>query len=199
MKNKRGVSVIIGYILLVATAIVISTLVYQWLSTYIPKDPLECPNGVSVFVEETNYNCTTNQLNFTLKNNGRFNIGGYYIHGTTAKNQTLAVTDLVPYNKLDTGGAIVFEVDKNSLTPNSKINNSFDLSNATFSQIYSLEIVPIIFQDITNRTLSCSDAKIKEPIICASLQLMVMVVLQHVLLKQDMNVRENQVLVKSHF
>lgn len=166
MKNKKGVSVIIGYILLVATAIVISTLVYQWLNTYIPKDALECPDGVSIFIEKTNYDCTNKQLNFTLKNNGRFNIAGYYIHGTTSKNQTLATTDLVPFNELDSSGAVVFEVDKNSLTPNQKIFNLFNFTNAPFTQIYSLEMIPIIFQESTNRTLSCSDSKIRETITC---------------------------------
>ena len=68
-KNRKGISVMIGYILLIAIAIVISVVVYQWLKTYIPTEPLKCSDGVSVFVEDYTYNCTTNQFNFTLKNN----------------------------------------------------------------------------------------------------------------------------------
>jgi len=44
-KNKRGVSIVIGYVLLIAISIVISILVYQALKTYVPKEALECSDG----------------------------------------------------------------------------------------------------------------------------------------------------------
>ena len=47
-KNKKGVSEIIGYILLVAIVVTISIFVYQWLKTYVPQDAISCPDGVSL-------------------------------------------------------------------------------------------------------------------------------------------------------
>ena len=57
--NKKGVSVIIGYVLLIAFAILISAGVYAWLKTYVPREPLNCPDGVSIFVKEAGFNSST--------------------------------------------------------------------------------------------------------------------------------------------
>jgi len=38
--NKKGISVIIGYLLLVSFAIIISGMVYVWMKTYVPTEKL---------------------------------------------------------------------------------------------------------------------------------------------------------------
>ena len=155
----------IGYILLITTAIIISTIVYQWAKTYVPTDPIECPDGVSVFVKESSYNCENKELNLTLKNNGRFNIGGYLIHSTTSLDQELASLDLSQYTKLGEGkGAILFFTLDNSMKPNDEIKNVFDLKNINLTQIYSVEIIPIRFQN--KNKVNCADARIKETLSC---------------------------------
>tara|TARA_Y100000310_G_scaffold342908_1_gene448195 strand:+ start:8607 stop:9113 length:507 start_codon:yes stop_codon:yes gene_type:complete len=166
IQNKRGVSNVIGYVLLIVISIVISTIVFQWMKTYVPTDSLDCPDGVSVFVKDYSYNCTENQFNFTLKNTGRFDVAGYFIHGTNSSEQELAILDLTPYNKLDLEGVILFDDNINYLTPNNEINNTFNFSNTSFGQIYSIEIIPIRLQS-NNRIISCSDAKINEEISCS--------------------------------
>lgn len=168
-KNRKGISIMIGYILLIVIAIIISTIVFQWLKTYIPTDPLECPDGVSVFVEDYTYNCTTNQFNFTLKNNGRFSIAGYFIHATNSSEQGVATIDLSEYTSSEVGGAVIFGADVNSLMPNNKISNVFDLSNTSFQQIYSVEILPVTYQAFRNknRIISCGNSKIREEISCS--------------------------------
>jgi len=169
IQNKKGVSNIIGYVLLIVITIVISTIVFQWMKTYIPTDSLDCPESVSVFVKDHSYNCTENQFNFTLKNNGRFDIAGYFIHGTNSSEQELAVIDLTLYNKMNSKGIVIFDNEINSLTPNNEVNNAFDFSNTSFGQIYSIEIIPIRYQltNNKNRIVSCSNAKIKEVISCS--------------------------------
>jgi|TARA_B100001971_G_C18223406_1_gene558734 flagellin-like protein len=170
IQNKKGVSNIIGYVLLIVITMVISTIVFQWMKTYIPTDSIDCPDSVSVFVKDHNYNCIENQFNFTLKNNGRFDIAGYFIHGTNSSEQELAVIDLTSYNELNSKGIVIFDDDElNHLIPNNEINNIFDFSNNSFGQIYSIEIIPIRYQLINNknRIVSCSNAKIKEIISCS--------------------------------
>ena len=39
--NKKAISPMIGYILLISAAVVMSVIVYTWLRTYIPKAALE--------------------------------------------------------------------------------------------------------------------------------------------------------------
>ncbi len=83
-KNKRGISEIVSYVLLVVLAISLASATYIWLQSY-AKNPLpeeSCPEGVSVIV--TNYSCYEpvkgdGELNLTIKNNGRFNINGIII------------------------------------------------------------------------------------------------------------------------
>ena len=164
-KNRKGISVMIGYILLITTAIIISTIVFQWAKTYIPTDPIECPDGVSISIKKSIYNCENKELNLTLKNNGRFNIGGYLIHATTSPSQELASESLSEYTELGEGkGAVIFFPFGNPIKPNNEIKNVFDLNNLSFSQIYSVEIIPILHQD--GIRVNCADARIKEKLSC---------------------------------
>jgi len=164
-KNRKGISIMIGYVLLITTTIIISVVVYQWVKTYVPAEVIECPDGVSVFIKESKYSCQNKELNLTLKNNGLFSIGGYLIHATISPNQSLASEDLSQYTKLGEGkGAVIFQLLENSMKPSNEIKNVFKLNNTNFEQIYSVEIVPIIHQD-KNR-VNCGDARIKETLSC---------------------------------
>ncbi|MBA7678297.1 hypothetical protein ES703_86570 [subsurface metagenome] len=171
-KNRKGVSIIIGYVLLVTFAIIIGGVIYQWLKGYVPTDFLECPDGVSIFINEVSCTNITGglELDLTIKNNGRFDIAGYFIHATNDSSQELATIDLSKYhaeggNKL--GSAIVFTLGKkNSIKPNDEKRSIFDYT----SEIYLIEITPIRFQieDNKQRLASCGNAKIKEQIICGT-------------------------------
>src|SRR3989339_653843 len=66
-KNKRGISIMIGYILLVTGAIVMGSIVYQWMKTYVPADSLTCPEGISIYLSE--FECSGTSLNITLNIN----------------------------------------------------------------------------------------------------------------------------------
>src|SRR3989344_2264370 len=100
INQRRGVSNIIGYILLVAIVIALSVLVYGWLKTYIPKESIECRDGTSVSINAYVYDCSNKVLNITLKNSGRFDIAGFYIYGKTTTQEGLATTDLSLYTSL---------------------------------------------------------------------------------------------------
>ena len=71
----------IGYVLLVVIAIVMSMIVFQYIRTYVPKDIVECPGGISVFIQEAKYDCDADTLEVTIKNNGRFNVAGAITKG----------------------------------------------------------------------------------------------------------------------
>jgi flagellin-like protein len=169
IQNKKGVSNIIGYILLITITIIISTIVFQWMKSYVPTDSLECPEGVSVFIKDYNYDCTNKKFDFILKNNGRFDVGGYFIHGTNSSQQELATTDLTFYIEpidLNVNSVILFDDNVNYLTSNNEVNNTFDFSDSSFGQIYSIEIIPVRYQ-LNKKVISCGNAKIKEIINCS--------------------------------
>jgi cysteine-rich repeat protein len=165
INSKKGVSIMIGYVLLVSFAIIIGGILYNWMKTYVPKEALDCPDGVSIFVEEVI--CQGGNLNLTLKNNGRFDIAGYFIHATDEVGQKLATLDLSEY--IIGGGtlrlnSIVFDLDENAMEPAETKKSIFNLPK----NINSIDIIPIRFQveDNKQRFVSCGNAKIREIVNC---------------------------------
>lgn len=166
-KNKRGISVMIGYILLVSFAIIISITVYKILDSYAKgaEGLEECPEGVSLFM--TDYNCDNGKLELTIINRGRFNIGGYFIHATTSPDQGLATEDLsrTIEGEIRISKNTVFFTE-NSFEPNDEeVKHVFDLRKITEEEIYSIDILPVIVKD-EEKIISCRNSKIKEILNC---------------------------------
>lgn len=171
IKNKKGLSIMIGYVLLVVAVVVMSAIVYNGLKTYVPRDILDCPDGVSIFVKEAS--CVNNTgnytLNLTLENNGRFNVAGYFIHATENESQTLAAVDLAgdiskPEYKMD--NMIRFDpFGDDPMAPGDELTHTFNLDR----EIYSIEIIPTRFQDEEGkkRLANCGGAKVRETINCS--------------------------------
>ncbi|NCN51480.1 hypothetical protein GW931_00510 [archaeon] len=171
-KNKKAISAMVGYVMLITFGIIMSVIVYNYLKTYVPKDLADCPDGTSIFVKE--YTCVDGWLNITLKNNGKFNYAGYYIHGANYSNQTIATINLVKnfYNSSDglaqprVDSYILFTAgNENYMKPKTEVYHSFLLDN----NLELIEITPVRFQQEGNsvRFVSCGKSKTREEIICS--------------------------------
>ncbi len=168
LKNKKGVGVMVGYVLLITAAVVMGVIVYQWLKTYVPLEPPECPDEVSFFIKK--YTCDSPFFNLTLKNNGKFNIGGYFIHLANQSDQEIATIDISEY--IESGGmwagnAVVFVAGAdNPIKPGDEVISVFKLDTLAPNQVYLVEIIPARFQEIENKLtfISCGDAKVQERI-----------------------------------
>lgn len=188
-KKRKGVSIMIGYVLLVTTAIAMSVIVYAWLKSYVPTEEIACSEGVSIFVKSYTYNCQTQTLTVILKNNGRFSLTGYMIYATTKQGQELATQNLSSYYNyyVFDPPQIRFYRSANSQNPPPATNifppetgeaqEVFNLNNlncgtcgAGSPRIYSIEIVPTRYETINgkNRLATCSDAKVKQEIKCTN-------------------------------
>lgn len=175
-RNRRGLSVVIGYILLIAISIVMSIVVYQWLKTYVPKDTTKCSEGTSIFIKEIAYTCTSGKetLNITVKNNGRFSVNGYFIHVSNVSNldalATIDISSRILVGGKITGSSISFnELIANYLTPDEPTNVRMSSFNVTgYGRLYKVEITPIRIQreGNINRSVSCGDSKIEENLVC---------------------------------
>lgn len=77
-KNKKAVSLMVSYVLLVSIAIIVAIGVFVWLRTISNiNPPIDCKEGTSLILE--NYLCTDGidgGIDLYLKNNGYFNING---------------------------------------------------------------------------------------------------------------------------
>lgn len=183
--NKRGISVIIGYVLLIAVVIAISVLVYQWLKSYVPRDALSCPDGVAISMPDFVYNCSFNttheQLNFTVDNSGTFSIAGYLIHVTNTSTQQLATIDLSKYyfNATNRGyysrnsGAVLFGTfyTLNYFSPSTSftINDSSFLIPKAVGTLNIVEITPVRYVNYSGqtRTAVCGNARITQTVECS--------------------------------
>ena len=102
IKSKLGVSIMIGYILLVSIAMIIGAVTYGWMKTYVPADEVKCVDGVSMYLKKISCVKTPGSdevtLEITLKNSGRFGIAAYYayVSNTADKTPTIDISqDLV--------------------------------------------------------------------------------------------------------
>jgi len=169
-RNKKAISVMIGYILLVSFALVMAVIVYTYIKTYVPKDLGYCPDETSLFIKEAV--CENGNLNITLKNNGRFNIAGYFIHGSNSIDEEVAVVDMVSMLKENIAGqsayfsSVIFDIStNNTLNPNEEIVNQYNIS----TYIYSIEIIPTRFQGENSKKtlLLCGKSKVEEIVQCS--------------------------------
>jgi flagellin-like protein len=186
IKNKRGVSEIIGYILLVAIVVVISIFVYGFLKTFVPQQALTCPDGTSVAMNTIIYNCTLNTLNFTVDNDGTFSIAGYFVHVSNDTTQKIAAIDLTPYYigpsnyHVQGTNSILFTsygaLDPNILAPGKEEGITVNAYNLSLSipaipsrTISKIDIIPIRYVQYNGgtRAASCSNAEIAIPISCS--------------------------------
>ena len=174
-KNKKAVSVLIGYVLLVVFAIILSVGVYTWLKSYVPTQTLTCKDGISLSIKSSTFNATgARELNVTLKNNGRFSVAGYFLYATNSSNQNLAAIDLSPYfNQSKSGSAtlvgnsIMFYLDaSDSFAPGQQASHIFDIP-AKLGVLEYLRVVPALYQNDSNnrnRFTSCSQDAISQKV-----------------------------------
>jgi len=170
-KSKKGVSVMIGYVLLVFFVIAISTIIYQQLKSKIPEESTECPEGTSIMVED--YSCENSELTLNLKNNGRFNIGGYYIYASDNSESEVATIDLskhvVREIKLNPGVGFsrgTGDEAINLFKPGETNTHTFNLED--IQNIAFIEIIPLRLQteNNKNRLIVCGNSKINIDIDC---------------------------------
>ena len=126
--DKKGVSIMIGYILLVVFILAISVGIFQWLKSYVPGESFGCPDGVSLYVNKSVFNIGESELSVSFINTGTFNLRGYYINIKKEESDDIAATDISQYLNvtISAGAAEILNsiafADKGQENPN---NNNF--------------------------------------------------------------------------
>jgi len=76
--NKKAISVMVSFVLLIGISVALAGLVYTWLKFYVQKPlPEEACPEVSIIIY--NYTCNLSQRSITLnvQNRGLFNVSGF--------------------------------------------------------------------------------------------------------------------------
>ena len=164
--NKRGISPIIGYILLVSFVVVIGGIVYNWMQSYVPQDLPECPDSVSIIVDAS---CEGSTLTLKLDNNGLFDISGYYIKGA-ASAEGVATIDLS--DKFVVAGGDSYVSGQSFIRfANLEFGAEDTAKTHTFTltqSIVAVEIIPLRaeLEGSKYRVVSCSGAKVRKAVVC---------------------------------
>ena len=166
-KNKKAVSMMISYVLLISIAIALSIGVFAWLRTYANVEPLpECKPETSLRLE--GYTCETISINLSVKNNGLFNISGYtLLVGNTTQRlpiHTLSVIASQLNVKLHTlgPGHVVF---KNPLRPGETQSISFNMGDTYKRDVKIVQIQAFILSEKEEK-VPCENAIITEEVNC---------------------------------
>ena len=142
-EDKRALSNMVGYVLLISITIGLSVLVYGWLSFYVSVDDVEeCSEGIDINIRS--YECYptnefgTGRLKVVLKNNGLFNVGGY----------TLRVHDRPGADF----GFYVLDENGTAMAPGEEHEETYEFSDFDFdghnlSSVTLVEVQPFLVED----------------------------------------------------
>ncbi len=179
--NKRGVTSLVFYALLVGAFVFFSFIAFVVVKAYGPPvKTQECPEGVSLFIQKAQCFKQGDQylLNVSVKNNGRFNVGGYIILGSNSEikyfymdavdTQGVVLGGQIFQKSLDSG---VKFLGAHSSTKNVSVNpleveQTIDTSFYSDFDINSFEVVPVRWQGDKSRLAVCNLAKTIKRVEC---------------------------------
>jgi len=160
--SKKGVSLMLSYVLLIIIVLSVAVGVYAWLRFYgegFFKPTPKCPEDVSIIIQDYSCDPTRTSINITIKNKGLFSIDGYKIRGTDDKTQ-VPIFALKEMGKIGViGGEVLFEPP---LKPDEVDNRVF--SYMGLSTLEKIEIEP--FRSQEQKIVLCSEAVVSQEINC---------------------------------
>ncbi|GEM_PF-3213632 len=173
-KNKKALSEIISYALLILIAIVIATAVFVWVWKLVDKpEPEKCPDGVSVVIR--NFRCppmagaAAGTIELTLANQGRFNISGFVVKGSNNPSIKAAIS----LNPNDLPAKLIKEPTLNDLNilttkdlgPGDEDSYKFSYSMLTPQSLSKISVVAIRNQ--SEEWIICTTSLVGQDVSCS--------------------------------
>lgn len=154
MGNKKAISEIVSYVLLIVIAIGISAMVFAFLKIYLPKAQPQCPSDLSLIVQD--YTCSGADLTLDISNRGLWKVDAVYVRLGTP-NQ--AVKKLLSTQR----DSLYFE---GGLMPSKSTSKSYKIGGLTnLQEEMEVQLTPAIISE-DNKIVICENAIITQPIKC---------------------------------
>lgn len=120
--NKRAVSNIVAYVLLISITIALSVLVHNWLRNYVADDSVsECPSGVSIKIKKYLCQNEDNIMLLELENNGRYSFVDLSVKINNISNSDIGIYD---------ASGDLFEIEKDdNLIFSLNFDSEYNMSN----------------------------------------------------------------------
>ena len=137
--NKRGVSEVVGYVLLIVIAMGIATIVYTFLKVYVPKEKPECREGINIIVNNAScFNNGVQNIRLVLENKGLFEINKAYLRiGKDTSSYKEDIPTVNPVNLVNENGRAGLDPGELSNLPDFSLPLAFNAPGE-----YILEIQP---------------------------------------------------------
>lgn len=138
-RNKKGISVMVGYVLLIIIAVALAAGVFTFLRTFIPKEKPECPEEIHLVIQD--YVCSSGALNLTFSNKGLFTVDGVYVRAGLQEKKVRT-----PLNDPDAQGE---ERDKFyiDLVPGNKTTRTYVSNQFITPGEYIVEVEPGVYSE----------------------------------------------------
>jgi hypothetical protein len=153
-RNKKALSEIVGYTLLIVIALAMAGMVFAFLKIYIPKESVACTDNINLIVQDYSCSASANSLNLTITNKGLFKADAAYIR---LGNESQKIKTQINKDNIYFPGG---------LNPGESYNSQFGIIEIIngVNGTYVLEVQPA--QVISNRLILCEKAIITQPIEC---------------------------------
>ena len=90
LKNKRAISEVVSYVLLIILSLSLAIFVFNWLRGFVPSmNEAKCPDGVSLIIKDAVP--VGSNLTLTIQNRGRFTAEGYYLRANNATEPNFGI------------------------------------------------------------------------------------------------------------
>ncbi len=158
MGNKKGVSEIVSYTLLIVIAIGLSIIVFLFLKVYVFKGQApQCPPDVSLSLTEESCSVgNPGSLQFTITNKGFFTVNGFYLR---FRQPGRKIENLIPLKD-----QFKTFLEEDGLSPGDPQPFSIPVQ-VSAGQDYTLEVQPVVYNEknepavceaIVTKTVTCS-------------------------------------------
>jgi len=135
--NKKAISLMVSYVLLIVIAMGLSAAVYSWLRVYatIPDDAGKCPEDTALIVKSYSCISSTTEISIKIQNKGLFNVDGFFIKATTNEEK---IPDIL-LNRTDS-----YDPDPKTITP-----GRYDFQNFSNGEILALSPGQVVSANFT--------------------------------------------------
>jgi len=153
-KNKKGLSEIVSYVLLIVIALGLAVGVYSWMRYYLPAQNQEkCPDDVALTMKD--YSCENGLLNIILENSGFFNIDGFYIRASNETGDSIPTILLNSTQAQYTVPGIPGRCNLQYEPFNVSTTRDFQFDYSSFNSLTKVQIQPYTIEN--NHLYMCSN------------------------------------------
>lgn len=167
-KNKKALSEIVAYVLLIVISLSLASGIFIWLKNIVPPDKETCQEDVSLSIKSYVCDVPTKTINITIENKGFFSVAGFFIRGSNQTNN-LPIILLAQEDPKSSQGRYDFKDKK--LLPGASETISFKYVyynppyfNYSINPLKKIQIQPYVLPEKTKGLLLCDKAIINEEI-----------------------------------